>query len=292
MSIVLEQPRVDALKNVMQLLRDWQYEGAPMQLHPGDLGWSWRFGPEALAAALRVWSRNEQTFAIGFLDSPDLLRLALAPGSYGDEELAGQLVADVTHPERGILPPGTAYVEARCGDLVPAMFREAGWKPDEAWTPLSRDLSGLVEPPGVRIELVGADLVPLRVAVQRAAFSNSTFSEDRWSMMASGVAYADARCLLAFDADNNAVAAITVWSAGQGKPGLIEPMGVHRDHRGHGYATAITIAGAAALRDLGSSSAVVCTGSDNVGAVAAYKSAGFQALPEVRDWRRKASTVL
>ena len=58
-----------------------------------------------------------------------------------------------------------------------------------------------------------------------------------------GVAYADARCLLGFDADDNAVAAITVWSAGPGRPGLIEPMGVHNEHRGHGYATAITSRG-------------------------------------------------
>jgi ribosomal protein S18 acetylase RimI-like enzyme len=179
-----------------------------------------------------------------------------------------------------------AYVEARGGDLVPALLREAGWTPDESWTPLSRSLSGPVGDPGVRIEVVGNDLVPARVAVQRAAFANSTFTDDRWRMMASGVAYADARCLLAFDADDNAVAAITVWSAGGGKPGLIEPMGVHHEHRGRGYATAITLAGAAALRDLGSSSAIVCTGSDNVAAIAAYKSAGLRALPEVRDWRR------
>ena len=89
MPILLEQPTVGDLENVIQLLRDWQYDGSPMQLHPGDLGWSWRFGPEALAAALRVWSRDEQTFAIGFLDNPDLLRLALAPGAYGDEDSPG-----------------------------------------------------------------------------------------------------------------------------------------------------------------------------------------------------------
>ena len=83
-----KQPGVDDLENVIQLLRDWQYDGAPMQLHPGDLGWSWRFGPDALAAALRLWTRDEQVFAIGFLDSPDLLRLALEPGAYADEELA------------------------------------------------------------------------------------------------------------------------------------------------------------------------------------------------------------
>ncbi|NUT99230.1 MAG: GNAT family N-acetyltransferase, partial [Saccharothrix sp.] len=72
-------------------------------------------------------------------------------------------------------------------------------------------------------------------------------------------------------------------SAGPGRPGLLEPMGVHRDHRGHGYGKAITVAAAAALRDMGSSSALVCTPSSNVGAVATYRSAGFEALPEVRD---------
>jgi ribosomal protein S18 acetylase RimI-like enzyme len=63
---------------------------------------------------------------------------------------------------------------------------------------------------------------------------------------------------------------------------------VHRDHRGHGYGKAITVAAAAALQELGSSSAIVCTPSFNVGAVATYKSAGFQQLPEVRDRYRDA----
>lgn len=290
MPIVLEEPRADELKKVIQLLREWQYDSAPMQLHPGDLGWSWRFGPVALAAALRVWTRGEQIFAIGFLDSPDLLRLALAPEAYTDEGLAQRLVADVTEPERGVLPVGAVYVEARCGELVPAMLRDAGWSEDQPWTPLSRGLSGPVEAPGVRIEVVNVDLVPARVAVQRAAFSNSTFSDDRWRTMASGTAYEDARCLLAFDADNNAVATVTVWSAGPGRPGLLEPMGVHNEHRGHGYGRAITLAAAAALQDLGSSSAIVCTGSDNRAAIATYTSAGFHAQPEVRDWRRDTAT--
>ena len=41
-------------------------------------------------------------------------------------------------------------------------------------SPLSGPV-GPVETPGIRIEVVGADLVPARVDVQRAAFSNSTF---------------------------------------------------------------------------------------------------------------------
>jgi ribosomal protein S18 acetylase RimI-like enzyme len=51
---------------------------------------------------------------------------------------------------------------------------------------------------------------------------------------------------------------------------------------------AITVAAAVALQELGSSSAIVCTPSFNVGAVATYKSAGFQQLPEVRDRYRDA----
>jgi ribosomal protein S18 acetylase RimI-like enzyme len=58
---------------------------------------------------------------------------------------------------------------------------------------------------------------------------------------------------------------------------------VHRDHRGWGHGRAITRAAAAALRRLGSSYAVVCTPSANVGGIATYASAGFEPVAEVRD---------
>ena len=57
-----------------------------------------------------------------------------------------------------------------------------------------------------------------------------------------------------------------------------------------GYGKAITVAAAAALRELGSSSAIVCTPSSNAGAVATYASAGFQPRPEIRDLRRDQPT--
>ncbi|MDN5766315.1 MAG: GNAT family N-acetyltransferase [Humibacillus sp.] len=82
------------------------------------------------------------------------------------------------------------------------------------------------------------------------------------------------------------MATVTVWSAGPGSPGLLEPLGVHAGHRGHGYGTAISVAAAAALAELGASSAMVCTPSSNVGAVATYASAGYQKLPERRDRSR------
>ncbi|GIH76440.1 GNAT family N-acetyltransferase [Planobispora longispora] len=288
MTIALDGPGVDGLREVAGVLREWQRDGAPTQLHPGDLGWFWRFGAEATAAAVRTWSRDGRILAVGLLDHPRLLRLAVAPDAQRDEELARRLVEDVTGPERGVLVEGEASVDASMCAPVQDLLAGDGWNAGEPWTPLRRDLTRPVKDPGVRIEVIGPERAHVRTAVQRAAFDRSTFTDERWHAMAAGPPYADARCLVAYDGRGEAVAAVTVWSAGPGRPGLLEPMGVHREHRGHGYGKAITVAAAAALQDLGSSSAIVCTPSSNAGAVAAYESAGFRRLPEVRDHCRDA----
>ena len=263
MAIEMHVPSVPGLGEVIDALKEWQIDEVPVQLHPGDLGWNWRFGAEATAAAVRFWRREGQVLAVGLVDSPRLLRLAIAPEAEHDDELAHQMVADVNQPERGVLPQGNVSVEARFGASFRKLLSEAGWEDDEPWTPLQRDLAVPVEDCDVRFEVIGPDRAGVRAAVQRAAFDRSTFTEERWHAMASGPAYADARCLVAFDPHDTPVAAATVWSAGRGRPGLLEPMGVHRDHRGHGYGRAITIAAAATLRELGSSSAFVCTPNSN-----------------------------
>lgn len=63
-------------------------------------------------------------------------------------------------------------------------------------------------------------------------------------------------------------------------------MGVHHDHRGRGYGRAITRAAANALRQLGASSAIVCTENARTAALATYTSAGFTADPPVADLAR------
>lgn len=287
-SIVMSMPGVNGLGEAVRVLRQWQYDGAPMQLHPGDLGWHWKLGPEATAQAVRTWSRDGQVLALGLVDGPGLIRLGIAPGACQDEELAYQMAADVTQPERGVLPEGSVFVEARCDGVLRELLLGDGWELDEPWTPLQRVLSEPVEDYGVRIEVIGPEQAHVRAAVHRAAFNGSAFTEERWHAMAAASPYADAQCLIAYDEQGIAVAAATVWSAGPGRPGLLEPMGVHHDHRGHGYGTAITVAAAAALQKIGSSSATVCTPSSNVGAVATYRSAGFQQLPDVRDLHRSA----
>ncbi len=288
MAIELREPGAGGLSEAVGVLREWQYEGAPMQLHPGDLGWFWRFGADETAAAVRTWRRDGRILAVGLLDGDEVLRLTIAPDAAADEELARQLAEDITDPKRGVLVDGKVFVEVPSAPLVQDLLLEDGWNVDEPWTPLRRDLTDPVADPGLRIEVIGPEQAHVRAAVQRASFDSSTFTDERWHAMAAGPAYADARCLVGYDDRGNAVVAVTVWSAGQGKPGLLEPMGVHREHRGHGYGKAISVAAAAALQKLGSSSAIVCTPSRNVAAVATYKSAGFQERPERRDLRRDA----
>lgn len=286
MAIIVGTPGTEGLTEAVAALRQWQSDDAPLQLHPGDLGWNYRFGAAATAAVVRTWTRDGRIVAVGLLDGPGLVRLTIAPDVRQDAELARQLAEDVSTPERGVLPAGPVSVEVPDGVLLRDVLADGGWRADEPWTPLHRDLAEPVPDPGLRIEVAGPAEAAVWTAVLRASFDRSTATEDRWHTMAAEPPYADARSLIGYDGEGSAVAIVTVWSAGPGRPGLLEPMGVHRDHRGHGHGRAITVAAAAALRELGSSSAIVCTASANAAAVATYASAGFRPHPERLDLRR------
>jgi GNAT superfamily N-acetyltransferase len=284
MRVEMSTPTVSRLDALVVDLSTWQQDGLPVQLHPGDLGWAWRFGAAPLAEALRVWTAGGTTMAIGFVDDASLIRMAIAPQADHDEDLAQALVRDLEDPTRGRLGGDRVVVEARFGTAFRSLLGSRGWVDGDPWTPLVRDLSDPVEGSGLRVEVVGPEQVGDRVAVQRAAFDGSVFTADRWETMARSPAYQQARCLVGYDEEDHAVAAVTVWAAGPGRPGLLEPVGVHRDHRGHGYGTTISLAAATALYDLGASHATVATPSSNRTAVATYASAGFRRMPDAPDF--------
>ncbi|MBO3744267.1 GNAT family N-acetyltransferase [Actinoplanes flavus] len=282
MSIAMHRATPESLAGIVETVAGWQHPGGPVQLHPGDLGWHWRFGTRELAEVVRVWTRDGRILAAGMVED-GLIRMGIAPAVDDDAGFAAGLLA--------ALPGGTQTVEARSGAAFGDLLRRSGWVADEPWTPLTRNLTGRVEDSGLRIEILDAHhvdekTVEDRVTVQRASFPHSTFTRERWQTMAAAPPYRRARCLVGYRPDGEAVATVTVWSAGEGRPGLLEPMGVHHDHRGHGYGRAITVAAAAALQQMGSSTATVCTPGSNTGAVATYVSAGFDRLPDVADFRR------
>lgn len=287
MTTELRTPGTTDLAAVVATLAEWQQDGLPVQLHPGDLGWAWQVGAEALARRVRAWSVSGRPAAVGFLDGDTLLRLAVAPHHAGDEHLAERVVADLDDPSRGVLPAGRVTVEARFGPALRARLGVAGWGPDEPWTSLVRDLTDPVPHSGLRVGVVGPGAAADLVRVHQASFGSERFTTERWHAMAAGPAYARARSLLAHDGDGTPVAAATVWSAGPGRPGLIEPLGAHAAHRGHGHGRAVALAAAWHLRDLGASSATVGTPSSNAAAVAAYIAAGLEDRGETTDFARE-----
>ena len=311
----MQQATVAMLEEVVDVVGSWQHDGLPVHVHPGDLGWLWRFGAQQVVDGLWLWRSDGRLdgrldglsdgrldgrsdgrlVAVGMVDGAEgLIRMAISPEVGDDEFFARRFVDDLSDSDRGVLPRGRGVAEVRYGPAVRGLLSRRGWIADESWTPLSRDLAAPVQDCGVRIETVDAqhvrdEVVRDRVAVQRAAFPNSTFTVKRWHALAASPAYRSGRCLVAYDTDDQAVAATTVWSAGSGRPGLIEPLGTHRAFRGRGYGCAIAVAAAAELQKMGASSVVVCTPTSNVGGIAAYLSAGFTKLADVTDFRRPDS---
>lgn len=283
---MMATPSTAELPSVIEMVASWQQEGSPIQVHPGDLGWYERFGAESLAAALRVWVRDNVTVAVGFLDESELIRMAIAPAIGDDFGIASHIADDLVDSLGEVLPSGSGIVEARFGRALQRVLADRGWTADDPWTPLHRDLTPPVPSSSLQVKIVGPELIEDRVMVEAAAFAGSSLSADRWRQMAGGYAYRNAECLVGYDEDGVAVTATTVWSAGRDRPGVIEPLGVHSDHRGRGYGVAMTLAAAKAMRRMGCSSATVATPSSNAAAVATYQAAGFVTPGEVTDFCR------
>lgn len=292
-TVQLVVPQVAELPGIGAVLDRWQSDAGPLHLHAGDLGWYSLRGAEATAQALRVWRCGDAIRAIGLLDGEDLLRLSVDPDVSHDDSLARQIESAIDSSNGVVFGTGTAIVEARGATRLCDRLKARGWGADEAWTPLSRDLTLPVEEPCIRVEVAGPDDAEAWTAVHWSAFRGVPYTTEdrerfvnRWNEMMSGPFSSRAQCLLGYDSSGAPVAVTTVWSAGPNRPGLLEPLAVHRDHQGHGYGKAIAIAAAKSLQQLGSSSASVCAESSNKGAVAAYSSAGYIPRTQVRDLRR------
>jgi GNAT superfamily N-acetyltransferase len=246
----------------LRALGEWMPARAPDGgVHPGDVGWHLRFDD----AVLFLWTDAGVPVAAGFLDGT-VLRVTTAPGAD-----PGALAADA-----GELL--TSDDGASDGLPVP------GWEPhpEESWVVLSwapRPVSSRAEPVG---EAAAAD----RVLVQRSAFATSTFTLDRWHAMKRSPAGRLAVETLVRTPTGAPAAAATGWFAGVGRCGLLEPVGTHPEHRGHGYGRDAVLGACAALADRGASAVAVVTPSSNDPAVALYRSAGFTVVRENRDWIR------
>ena len=212
--------------------------------------------------------------AVGLLDDPATLRLAVDPARSHDAGLAEYLADQASE----VVAEGEAYVDGALLAAWRGVLAARGWDADpDAWVALQRDLTGVATalPAGVA-PVAGRSDVADRVAVQRAAFEKtSTFTAERWGLMAASPAYDASLDLLVRDEAGTPVAAGTAWSAGPGRCGMLEPVGTSAEHRRRGHATRLLNGLCAALAAAGASSAAVATPAANTEAVRAYNRAGF-----------------
>ena len=155
MRFELLTPTLDQLDALVADVSSWQQDGLPIQWHPGDLGWQWRFGSITLAESLRLWTADDTTMAIGFVDEASLISMAIAPSADHDEELAQALVRDLEDRAAGILAAHKLIVEARFGTAFRSLLHSHGWVDDDPWTPLVRHLSHPVSGNAPRVKIVG-----------------------------------------------------------------------------------------------------------------------------------------
>ncbi len=115
-----------------------------MPLHVGDLGWAWRLGADAVAAAVRTWHRDDAVVVVGFLDGP-VLRLAADPAHDRDADLAAAALRSAGASPAWVAAPAadTAGVAAyaSAGSTRPPDVRDLprpdvimGLSPDDAPT--------------------------------------------------------------------------------------------------------------------------------------------------------------
>lgn len=295
--IMLRTPTIAELSGITGELSEWQRSDWRGFLHPGDLGWRSMIGAERLAADLRCWVTSGTIVAIGMFDGEDLFRMAMSPSARDDGALADRIADDLE--DGGVLPEGAVTVEARGAHALQGRLRSRGWGDDEPWTPLQLDLRTPLPVSARRAALrtaeIGIDRAAEWVAVHWSAFRGTTPTAEelegrvrRWITMATGPFATLAHHLIGYDEEDRAVSACTVWTAGEGRPGLIEPLAVHRDHHGRGYGAAMTVAGARVLQRHGASAATVVAENANAGALATYLSAGFTAGDPVADLVRSA----
>lgn len=299
----LETPVVADLRRLYTTLGTWQQSPWSGQLHPGDVGWRITAGAERTADDLRVWTRRGDPVAIGLLDGENVLRMAFEPEALDDDNLACGIADDLMNPSSSIVTGDSVIVEARGAHTLTDILRQRGWRDDAPWVPLVNDskrpdVGSTARDADVHVQQAGRDDVSEWAAVHWSAFKGvpcDAASHERYSARVRNVfdGLFTEQCipLITRDADGIAVAIACVWFAGEGRPGLVEPMGVHADYQGRGYGKKVTSAAVDHLVSGGASSAVVVAEGKNPGAQAAYKSAGFTPLSTVCDLQWTRSVV-
>jgi ribosomal protein S18 acetylase RimI-like enzyme len=287
-SVTVEKVPPSGAGELIDALVTWAPAGCYVgALHAGDVGWQLRLADGSTESGLLAVVDGDALVGVALLDAPTVLRPLIRPDCVHDLAVATALLEYVDAMPRD----DAAFSDAASGSAFRSLLSAAGWELDpDPWVALYRPLTpadGNRDDP-LCSELTNAADIADRVAVQRAAFANSTFTVERWHQMAAGPGFDPAFEFLRRNADGTPVAAATGWSAGPGKCGILEPVGTDPAYSGQGHGKAVSLAVIAALAHGGASGVTVWTPASNSAAIRTYEACGLRQVEISRAMTRPA----
>jgi mycothiol synthase len=269
----------------------------------GDLAWWFAgAGPGVdWSERMRIWTDGGSVVGWGFFKPPDSLDwYALPRADEADERrVLGEILdwgdgrVAASRAASGPADPAPSLeVAAADGWLEADVLREHGFVATETalvqyFQPLDRELPEPVVPDGYRVRTVaGAQEIPARVEVHRAAFAPSKMTVEKYEILVGLETYAYHRDAVVEAPDGSLAAFTMCWLDRPVGLGYFEPVGTHPDHRRRGLGKAVNTFGLRLLKAAGAREAMVYSDASNEASRALYESVGFTAIAMHRVHRR------
>jgi ribosomal protein S18 acetylase RimI-like enzyme len=294
---------LEDLRAVGDLLsRAWVAGDPHVSWTPGDLQWWYaQMWPAALGSRLRLWSAAGRLVAWSWHDPHD----EEGPREIEYHAFSGDRAVDL-EVARHILAATVAdggSIEATAADNDTGRRRllaEFGFERLEPGPDAPRHLTGsqyqrsAADPiadaalaPGYRIRsLSGAEEIPRRVEVHRAAFAPSRMSVDKYERLITLPSYKVEDDLVVEAPDGTFAAFTMAWWDPVARIGEFEPVGTHPDHQRRGLGKALLTHALRRYREAGARLVQVYSDAENVASEALYQSVGFTRVALDRRYRR------
>ena len=259
------------LREMQRLVQDaWRKRGPLVEFHVGDLAWMSR-EPEARN---RVWRADADPVAFAWISPPDELGYLVDDDALHDDVL--EWFERESDDIRTVWALETDAAKTRA--LAERGYRRADGAFFVHLTRSLDDVPAAPVPHGYRLSHVGADDVPRRVAVQRAAFAGSTTTEEKYRRLLRTWPYRPELDVVVEAADGAYAAFCLGWLDDENAVVELEPVGTHPEHARRGLATGAILDALRHASDHGARTAVVYARGDEAypAPLRLYRSLGFE----------------
>jgi mycothiol synthase len=261
----------------------------------GEIDW-WRFtddDPDAAMRRARLWFDGDDLVAFSWPDNEQIDFFHPDYGFLQDEMLAWS-VPD--HRARhGAESTMTTFAFAS-DPVRQDHLRRHGFAPSDDYLvlrtrSLTDPLPAPILPEGFTLRHVaGPQEAEARVAVHRAAFTQSKMTAEKYRRVMAAPTYRPDLDLVAVAPDGTLAAFAIVWWDEVNRRGVFEPLGTAAAFQNRGLGRAIVAEGSRRLRGLGAESAWITSSSNNPAANALYDRAGFPAVDRCVFWHRSVES--